>query len=93
MWDYVWQVLIGFLAAVVAKILLPGRNGPRGLLWTALIGIAGAFVGTFLGQAVGFYRAGEWGGFFGSVVGAAVILLAWDFIARRRAGVPGGQTK
>lgn len=81
---YVWMLLIGLLAAVAAKLILPGRNGPQGILWTALIGVSGSFVGTFLGQLLGFYRPGEFAGFIGSVVGAAAILLVWDHFARRK---------
>jgi uncharacterized membrane protein YeaQ/YmgE (transglycosylase-associated protein family) len=81
--NYVWMLVIGLLAASVAKLILPGNNGPRGILWTALIGVAGSFVGSFLGQFFGFYQPGELAGFLGSVAGAAVILLLWDRIARR----------
>jgi uncharacterized membrane protein YeaQ/YmgE (transglycosylase-associated protein family) len=82
--QYVWMLFVGLLAAMVAKLILPGQNGPRGVLWTAVIGVAGSFVGSFLGQFFGFYQPGELAGFLGAVVGAAVILLAWDFISRRR---------
>ncbi len=76
--DIIWIVLIGLVAGVVAKFILPGRNGPRSWLLTAVIGVVGSFVGTFMGQFIGFYRPGEMGGFFASIVGAAVILWLWD---------------
>jgi uncharacterized membrane protein YeaQ/YmgE (transglycosylase-associated protein family) len=84
MLDYLWIALIGLAAAIVAKLVLPGQNGPPGIIGTTLIGIAGSFVGSFLGQFFGFYRPGELAGFFGSVVGAAVILLAWDYIFKKK---------
>jgi uncharacterized membrane protein YeaQ/YmgE (transglycosylase-associated protein family) len=61
-------IIIGFLAGVVAKLLIPGRD-PGGFIVTALLGIVGAFVATYLGQAIGWYRADEGAGFFGSRCG------------------------
>ena len=54
-----WIILIGFLAGVIAKLLHPGPNEPSGFILTTLLGIAGAFVATYLGQAIGWYRADE----------------------------------
>jgi uncharacterized membrane protein YeaQ/YmgE (transglycosylase-associated protein family) len=76
-------IIIGFLAGVVAKFLMPGRD-PGGFIVTILLGIAGAFVATYLGQAVGWYRADEGAGFIGAVVGAIIILLIYRLIVGRR---------
>ena len=79
-----WTIIIGFIAGVIAKILSPGPNEPSGFVLTAILGIVGAFVATFLGQAVGWYRAGEGAGLIGAVVGAIIVLAIWGAIARRR---------
>jgi uncharacterized membrane protein YeaQ/YmgE (transglycosylase-associated protein family) len=76
-------IIIGLLAGIVAKLLMPGRD-PGGFIVTTLLGIAGAFVATYLGQAVGWYRADEGAGFIGAVVGAIVILAIYHMIAGRR---------
>lgn len=76
-------IIIGFLAGVVAKLLMPGRD-PGGFIVTTLLGIAGAFVATFLGEAIGWYRAGEGAGFIGAIVGAVIILALYRMIAGRR---------
>jgi uncharacterized membrane protein YeaQ/YmgE (transglycosylase-associated protein family) len=75
-------IIIGLLAGIVAKFLMPGRD-PGGFIITILLGIAGAFVATYLGQAVGWYRAGEGAGFIGAVVGAVIILFIYRLIAGR----------
>ena len=54
----IWTIIIGFIAGVIAKFLMPGPNEPSGFILTTILGIVGAFVATFLGQAVGWYRAG-----------------------------------
>lgn len=77
-------IVIGFLAGLVAKLLMPGRD-PGGFIVTILLGIAGAFVATYLGQAIGWYRADEGAGLIGAVVGAVVILATYRAIAGRRA--------
>jgi uncharacterized membrane protein YeaQ/YmgE (transglycosylase-associated protein family) len=78
-------ILIGFVAGVIAKFLMPGRNEPSGFILTTILGIVGAFVATFLGQAIGWYRAGEGAGLIGAVVGALIVLLIWGMIANRSA--------
>jgi len=80
----VWTILIGFVAGLVAKMLTPGRD-PSGFIITTLIGIAGSFAATYLGQAVGWYQAGEKAGFIGAVVGAILLLLLWRVIRREKA--------
>jgi uncharacterized membrane protein YeaQ/YmgE (transglycosylase-associated protein family) len=78
-----WTLLIGFLAGVIAKFLHPGPNEPSGFIVTALLGVAGAFVATYLGQAIGWYQPGEGAGLIGAVVGAIVVLVVWGMFARR----------
>jgi uncharacterized membrane protein YeaQ/YmgE (transglycosylase-associated protein family) len=79
-----WTIIIGFIAGVIAKFLMPGPNEPSGFILTTILGIVGAFVATFLGQAVGWYRAGEGAGLIGAVVGAVIVLAIWGAIASRR---------
>ena len=79
-----WTILIGFVAGVIAKLLHPGRTyEPSGFILTTVLGIVGAFVATYLGQAVGWYKAGESAGFVGAIVGAIIILVVWGVIAPR----------
>lgn len=75
-------ILIGLLAGVIAKFLMPGRD-PGGFIITILLGIAGALVATYLGQALGLYAANEPAGFVGAVIGAIIILFAYRFFRRR----------
>jgi len=78
----IWTILIGLAAGVVAKLLMPGKD-PGGFIITILLGIAGAFVATYLGQAVGWYQAGEAAGFIGAVVGAIILLVVYRMVAKR----------
>jgi uncharacterized membrane protein YeaQ/YmgE (transglycosylase-associated protein family) len=78
----IWTIIIGLVAGIVAKFLHPGSsNEPSGFILTAVLGIVGAFVATYLGQAIGWYRAGEGAGFIGAVVGAIIVLVVWGFLA------------
>jgi uncharacterized membrane protein YeaQ/YmgE (transglycosylase-associated protein family) len=79
-----WLILIGFVAGVVAKWLHPGPNEPSGFILTTILGIVGAFIATYLGQAIGWYRADQGAGFIGAIVGAIIILAIWSLIDRRR---------
>ena len=79
-----WIILIGFFAGVVAKLIMPGRD-PGGFIITTLLGIVGAFVATYLGQAVGWYQADEGAGFIGAVIGAVILLAIYHAIRRRPA--------
>jgi uncharacterized membrane protein YeaQ/YmgE (transglycosylase-associated protein family) len=78
-------ILIGFIAGVVAKFLMPGRNEPSGFVLTTILGIVGAVVATYLGQAIGWYRAGEGAGLIGAVVGALIVLFVWGMVSNRSA--------
>jgi uncharacterized membrane protein YeaQ/YmgE (transglycosylase-associated protein family) len=80
----IWTIIIGFLAGVVAKFIMPGRNEPSGFILTTILGIVGAVIATYVGQAIGWYRAGEGAGFIGAVVGAIIVLAIWGMIAGRR---------
>jgi uncharacterized membrane protein YeaQ/YmgE (transglycosylase-associated protein family) len=78
----IWTIIIGFIAGIVAKFLHPGSsNEPSGFILTVALGIAGSLVATYLGQALGWYRAGEGAGFIGAVVGAIILLVVWGFLA------------
>jgi uncharacterized membrane protein YeaQ/YmgE (transglycosylase-associated protein family) len=81
---FLWIVVIGFVAGVVARLLAPGPNRPAGFLLTTALGIAGAFVATFIGQAVGWYRPDQGAGFIGAAVGAILVLFVWNRFAARR---------
>jgi uncharacterized membrane protein YeaQ/YmgE (transglycosylase-associated protein family) len=80
----IWTIIIGLAAGVIAKFLYPGNKyEPTGYILTTVLGIIGAFVATYLGQAVGWYQPGESAGFIGAIVGAIIILTVWGFIAPR----------
>ena len=79
-----WTIIIGFIAGVVAKFIMPGDNEPSGFILTTILGIVGAFVATYLGQALGWYSPGEGAGLIGAVVGAIVVLFAYGFFAGRQ---------
>jgi uncharacterized membrane protein YeaQ/YmgE (transglycosylase-associated protein family) len=80
----IWTIIIGFIAGVIAKFVTPGGNEPSGFVLTTILGIVGAFLATYIGQAIGWYRADEGAGLIGAVVGAIIILVIWGFIAGRR---------
>jgi uncharacterized membrane protein YeaQ/YmgE (transglycosylase-associated protein family) len=79
-----WTIIIGFLAGVIAKFLMPGDNEPSGFILTTILGIVGAFVATYLGQAMGWYSAGQGAGLIGAVVGAIIVLFVYGLVAGRR---------
>jgi len=76
-----WTIIIGLVAGVIAKLLMPGRD-PGGFIVTILLGIAGAFVATILGQSLGWYGQYQAAGLIGAVVGAVLILIIYRLIAR-----------
>jgi uncharacterized membrane protein YeaQ/YmgE (transglycosylase-associated protein family) len=82
----IWTIIIGLVAGIVAKFIVPGsKNEPSGFVLTAILGIVGAIVASYLGKAVGWYEPGEGAGFIGAIVGAVIILVVWGFIAARSA--------
>jgi len=83
----IWTIIIGFVAGVVAKFIMPGDNEPSGFILTTILGIVGAFVATFLGQSLGWYRPGEGAGLIGAVVGAVLVLFGYSLMAGRRRAI------
>lgn len=79
-------ILFGLVAGVIAKLLMPGKD-PGGFIVTILLGIAGAFLGGFLGRAMGLYTEGEPAGLIMSIIGAILLLVLYRFATRRRAHV------
>jgi uncharacterized membrane protein YeaQ/YmgE (transglycosylase-associated protein family) len=80
----IWTIIIGFVAGVIARFFHPGNKfEPKGFILTAVLGIVGAVVATYLGQAVGWYQADENAGFIGAIVGAIIVLVVWGMIAPR----------
>lgn len=73
-----WIILIGFVAGFVARLIMPGPNKPMGFVVTTVLGIAGAFLSTFIGQAVGWYRPDQGAGFIAAAIGAIVVLFIWN---------------
>jgi uncharacterized membrane protein YeaQ/YmgE (transglycosylase-associated protein family) len=81
--EILWTIVIGFLAGVIAKFIMPGDKEPSGFILTTILGIVGAFVATFIGQAVGWYGPNQGAGFIGAIVGAVIVLAIYGFIATR----------
>ena len=79
----IWTIIIGFVAGIIAKFLHPGPNEPSGFILTTILGIVGAFLATFIGQALGWYSANDGAGLIGAVVGAVIVLFIWSMVARR----------
>jgi uncharacterized membrane protein YeaQ/YmgE (transglycosylase-associated protein family) len=82
--SFIWTIIIGFVAGVIAKLIMPGKNEPSGFILTTILGIIGAFLATFLGQALGWYRADEGAGLIGATLGAIIVLAVWAAVSRRR---------
>jgi uncharacterized membrane protein YeaQ/YmgE (transglycosylase-associated protein family) len=70
--------VIGFIAGVIARHLAPGRTHPHGFVFTILLGIAGAFVATYLGHSFAWYRLDQGAGLIGATVGAVFVLFVWN---------------
>lgn len=81
--EILWIIIVGLIVGAIAKLLMPGKD-PGGWIITALLGIAGAFVGTYVGQALNLYSVGEPAGFVGSVIGAMLLLLLYRLFTKQR---------
>lgn len=85
-----WIILVGFVAGIIARILSPGPNNPSGFILTTLLGVAGALLATWIGQAFGHYGPDQGAGFITATIGALVVLLIWNrLVASRTIGDPG----
>jgi uncharacterized membrane protein YeaQ/YmgE (transglycosylase-associated protein family) len=80
-----WILLVGFVAGIIARILSPGPNNPSGFILTTVLGIAGAFLATFIGQQFGHYGPNQGAGFITATIGALVVLFIWNRLVARRA--------
>jgi uncharacterized membrane protein YeaQ/YmgE (transglycosylase-associated protein family) len=78
----IWTILIGLVAGAIAKFVMPGKD-PGGIIITILLGIAGSFVFTYLGQFLGLYQEGETAGFIGAVVGAVILLAIYRMFKKK----------
>lgn len=74
----VWIIVIGFVAGIIARLISPGANKPSGFILTTVLGIVGAFLATWIGQMVGWYRLDQGAGFIGATVGAVIVLFIWN---------------
>jgi uncharacterized membrane protein YeaQ/YmgE (transglycosylase-associated protein family) len=83
-----WVIVIGFVAGIIARLLAPGPNNPAGFILTTLLGIAGAFIATFIGQASDWYRSDQGAGPIGAIVSALIVLFIWHRLVSARA-IPG----
>jgi uncharacterized membrane protein YeaQ/YmgE (transglycosylase-associated protein family) len=82
--NIIWIIVIGFIAGIIARFLSPGPNTLNGFILTTALGIAGAFVATFIGQTIGWYRLDQGAGLIGATVGAVLVLFVWNrFVATR----------
>jgi uncharacterized membrane protein YeaQ/YmgE (transglycosylase-associated protein family) len=87
-----WIILVGFVAGIIARFLSPGPNNPTGFILTTVLGIAGAFLATFIGQSIGHYGPSQGAGFITSTIGAVVVLFIWNrLVARRVISDPGSK--
>jgi uncharacterized membrane protein YeaQ/YmgE (transglycosylase-associated protein family) len=73
-----WIVIVGLVAGILARLLSPGPNNPTGFILTIVLGVAGAFLATFIGQSIGWYRADQGAGFIGATIGALLVLFIWN---------------
>ncbi len=86
----IWIIVVGFVAGMIARWLSPGPNTPGGFILTTVLGIAGAFLATFIGQTIGWYRADQGAGFIAATLGAVLVLFIWNrLVASRVIGDPG----
>ena len=81
----IWTIIIGFIAGVLAKFIMPGKNEPSGFVLTTILGIVGAVVASYLGRALGWYEPGEGAGLIGAVVGAIIVLFIYGLVVKPRA--------
>jgi|SRR5262249_50809396 len=90
MWNIIWIVVVGFVAGIIARFLSPGPHNPTGFILTTVLGIAGAFIATFIGQTIGWYQLDQGAGFIAATLGAILVLFVWNrLVAHHVIGDPG----
>ena len=80
-----WTVIVGAIVGTIAKFIMPGSNEPKGFILTAILGIAGSLLAGFIGQALGFYTAGQGAGFIGSLIGAIILIVGYGMVTKPKA--------
>jgi uncharacterized membrane protein YeaQ/YmgE (transglycosylase-associated protein family) len=89
-----WIIFVGFVAGIIARLVSPGPNNPSGFILTTVLGIAGAFLATFIGQAIGHYSLDQGAGFITATIGALVVLFIWNrLVTARKIPDPGAGTR
>lgn len=83
MFGVIGWIIFGLIVGALAKLVMPGRD-PGGIIVTMLLGVAGALLGGWFGQAVGWYEPGQGAGFFMSLLGAIVLLWIYRMVVSRR---------
>ena len=78
-----WILFVGLVAGILARLISRGPNNPTGFILTAVLGVAGAFLATFIGQIIGWYRADQGAGFIAATVGALLVLFIWNRLVAR----------
>jgi uncharacterized membrane protein YeaQ/YmgE (transglycosylase-associated protein family) len=76
----IWTILIGLVAGLIARMISSAPKEPSGFIMTALLGVVGAVVATYLGQAIGWYGPNQGAGLIGAVVGALIVLALWNWL-------------
>jgi len=76
--NIIWIIVVGFVAGIIARFLSPGPNNPSGFILTTILGIVGAFLATFIGQAIGHYGPDQGAGFIMATIGALLVLFIWN---------------
>ena len=87
-----WIIVVGFVAGIIARLISRGPNNPSGFILTTVLGIAGAFLATFVGQAIGHYGPEQGAGFITATIGAVVVLFIWNRLVARGA-IPDSSTR
>jgi uncharacterized membrane protein YeaQ/YmgE (transglycosylase-associated protein family) len=83
-WNIIWIIIIGFIAGLIVRVLSPGPNEPKGFILTTVLGIVGAFLATFIGQTVGWYRLDQGAGLIAATLGALLVLFVWNRLVVHR---------
>ena len=83
---WIWVIIVGFVAGLIARFLIPGPNNPSGFIMTAVLGIVGSFIANFLAEKIGWISdASEGGHLLSGVVGAVILLLVYHLVSSQMA--------